>query len=61
MFVLPLKHGKFIPGVKIPIYSKEKIKNHNSAILVLAWNFYNEIKTKNSSLAKEILNIKDLG
>ena len=56
----PLKQGKFIPGVKIPIYSKEKITNNNSVILVLAWNFYNEIKSKNVALAKEILNIKDL-
>ena len=35
----PLKHGKFIPGVNIPIKSKDKIKIKNPTILVLAWNF----------------------
>ncbi len=55
-----LKHGKFIPGVKIPIVAKEKIKNSDAAILVLAWNFYDEIKKNNSSLSKEFISIKDL-
>ena len=39
-----LKHNKFIPGVKIPIKAKSKIKNRNNLLLVLAWNFYNDIK-----------------
>ena len=30
-----LKHGKFVPGVKIPIVSKNKLKISNSTILVL--------------------------
>ena len=55
-----LKHKKFVPGVKIPIYSKDKITKKKSLILVLAWNFFNEIKEKNKNLAQDFLNIKDL-
>ncbi len=55
-----LKHGKFIPGVKIPIKSKSKIENSNNTMLVLAWNFFDEIKSKNSHLSKNFVNIKDL-
>ncbi len=54
-----LKHKKFIPGVKIPIKDKSAIKDNN-AILVLAWNFFNEIRTKNSHLSDNFFNIKDL-
>tara|TARA_B100000029_G_scaffold508484_1_gene595447 strand:- start:2777 stop:5320 length:2544 start_codon:yes stop_codon:yes gene_type:complete len=55
-----LKHGKFIPGVKIPILSKENVSGKNNTILVLAWNFYNDIKENNSKLSDSFLNIKDL-
>jgi nucleoside-diphosphate-sugar epimerase len=55
-----LKHNKFIPGVKIPIKNKNEIKNKNNLILVLAWNFYNDIKNSNSKLSKNFINIKDL-
>ena len=55
-----LKNNKFIPGVNIPIYSKNKFKDKNSTILVLAWNFFEEIKNKNKNLSSKILNIKDL-
>ena len=55
-----LKQGKFLPGMKIPIISKEKIKEKPNTILVLAWNFFNEIKEKNKNLAHNFLNIKDL-
>ena len=55
-----LKHGKFLPGMKIPIISKNKIKNKPSCVLVLAWNFFNDIKEKNKTLAEQIINIKDL-
>ena len=54
-----LKHGKFIPGVNIPIFAKDKIKK-NDTILVLAWNFFNEIKKNNQKLAKNFVNIKSL-
>jgi len=55
-----LKHNKFIPGVKIPIFSKKKIRDKDSTILVLAWNFFEEIKKNNNSLGKNFINIKDL-
>ncbi len=55
-----LKYGKFIPGVKIPIFSKAKLKKKTSKIIVLAWNFYNDIKKNNSNLSKNFINIKDL-
>ena len=55
-----LKHNKFIPGVKIPIKNKSKIKNKNNVLLVLAWNFYDEIKKNNSSLSNNFINIKEL-
>jgi nucleoside-diphosphate-sugar epimerase len=55
-----LKHGKFIPGVKIKIKHKSSIPKNKSIILVLAWNFFNEIKKNNLGLSKEFINIKDL-
>ena len=55
-----LKHGKFLPGMKIPITSKEKIKSKANYALVLAWNFFEEIKKKNRDLADKFVSIKDL-
>ena len=55
-----LKHGKFLPGMKIPIVSKSDIKNKPNYALVLAWNFFDDIKQQNISLADKIINIKDL-
>jgi nucleoside-diphosphate-sugar epimerase len=55
-----LKHNKFIPGVKIPIKSKKSVKDKNALILVLAWNFYEEIKKNNLILSDKFINIKDL-
>ena len=55
-----LKHNKFVPGVKIPIFSKNKLKKKFSQILVLAWNFFDEIKKNNANLSKNFINIKDL-
>ncbi len=55
-----LKHNKFIPGVKIPIRNKSKIKDKNNILLVLAWNFFNDIKNNNSDLSNNFVNIKDL-
>ena len=55
-----LKHNKFIPGVLIPIKEKKYLKDKNNLIIVLAWNFYNEIKKNNSTLSNNFINIKDL-
>ena len=55
-----LKHNKFIPGVKIPIKSKKYIKDNKNTMVVLAWNFFNDIKKNNSNLSKNIINIKEL-
>jgi len=54
------KQGKYIPGVKIPIKSKSSVKNKNNIMLVLAWNFYKEIKNDNKNLSNNFVNIKDL-
>ena len=55
-----LKQGKFIPGIKIPIKGKSAVKNKNNIMLVLAWNFFNEIKKNNNNLSNKFINIKDL-
>ena len=55
-----LKHNKFIPGVNIPIKNKSQIKDKKNTLIVLAWNFYNDIKKNNSSLSENFINIKDL-
>ncbi|OUW10910.1 MAG: hypothetical protein CBD26_04300 [Candidatus Pelagibacter sp. TMED166] len=55
-----LKHEKFIPGVKIPIKNKSHIKNKNNTLVVLAWNFFKDIKKNNNSLSNNFINIKDL-
>ena len=55
-----LKHGKFLPGMKIPIISKEKVKEKPDYAVVLAWNFLDEIKKGNSDLAHKFISIKDL-
>ncbi len=55
----PLKNGKYVPGVQIPI--QNKFKNEEiDLIIVLAWNYFNEIKSKTSKFAKKIISIKDL-
>ncbi len=55
-----LKQGKIIPGVDVSIYPKSKIKSKNSTILVLAWNFFDEIKQNNLKLSDNFINIKSL-
>jgi hypothetical protein len=40
----PYKHGKFLPGTHIPIYTPEKISETKpDYILILPWNFKDEI------------------
>jgi SAM-dependent methyltransferase len=59
-----LKHNKVIPGVKIPIYSKDKIiENKPDIVIVMAWNFLEEIKRNNQQLIDidiKFISIKDL-
>ena len=55
-----LKHNKFIPGVNIPIKNKKQIKDNKNTLIVLAWNFYEDIKKNNSNISNNIINIKDL-
>ena len=55
-----LKHNKFIPGVNIPIKKKSLIKDKKNTVLVLAWNFYSDIKKNNSNLSDNFINIKNL-
>ena len=50
----------FIPGVKIPIVSKKEVTDKQNITLVLAWNFYKEIKENNKNLSDNFVNIKDL-
>lgn len=44
----PLKQGKFIPGVNIPIFSQDKIiqDERDLNIIILAYNLFDEIKDK---------------
>ncbi len=55
-----LKHNKFIPGVKIQIKKKTSIKDKKNTVVVLAWNFFDDIKKNNSNLSNKFINIKDL-
>ena len=40
--------------------NQTKIKEKNLTALVLAWNFFDDIKKNNQSLFKRFINIKDL-
>jgi len=55
-----LKQGKYLPGVRIPIRSKQSLIGKANCLLVLAWNFFDEIKKNNSDLADKFLSIKEL-
>ena len=59
-----LKHNKYLPGIKIPIISKEQIKdNFPDVIIIMAWNFEKEIKDNNMDLIEKgvrFISIKDL-
>tara|TARA_E500000178_G_scaffold348594_1_gene403958 strand:- start:2042 stop:4585 length:2544 start_codon:yes stop_codon:yes gene_type:complete len=55
-----LKHNKIVPGVNIPIYSKDKISNNKSTILVLAWNFFEDIKKNNRKISNNFVNFQSL-
>lgn len=59
-----LKHDKFLPGIMIPIYSREMAsKQLPDNILIMAWNFAKEIIANNQDLVDKnvnFINIKDL-
>jgi SAM-dependent methyltransferase/quercetin dioxygenase-like cupin family protein len=59
-----LKHNLFLPGMKIPIKSKlEALNNPPDYILVLAWNFLDDIKASNRDLLEagcKFITLKDL-
>lgn len=59
-----MKHGKLLPGVRIPIKGKNGLLDENPPdnILVLAWNFFDYIKSKNQELVNngcEFITLKD--
>ena len=54
------KHNKYLPGMNIPIIAKTKLKKKPDYMLVLAWNFFDEIKKGNEHLADKFINIKDM-
>ncbi len=55
-----LKHNKYIPGTNLKIFKKNIVKNKDSAMLVLAWNFFDDIKKNNKNLSNNFVNIKNL-
>jgi nucleoside-diphosphate-sugar epimerase/SAM-dependent methyltransferase len=59
-----LKQGLFVPGVNIPIKSKENIqKDPPDYIIVLAWNFFEDIKKNNQELTElgcKFITLQDL-
>ena len=52
----PLKNGMFIPNTNIKILNKFK-KNKIDAILVFAWNYFDEIKKKNNKISKKFIKV----
>jgi SAM-dependent methyltransferase/quercetin dioxygenase-like cupin family protein len=57
----PLKIGRMIPGVNVSICNKKKYLNVElDCIIVLAWNFFNEIKKNNKDLNANFVSIQDL-
>ncbi len=56
-----LKHNKIIPGINIEIVSNKHIKNKKiDKIIVMAWNFFDEIKSKYPKISNKFISIKDL-
>ena len=49
-----------MPGVKIEIVNKKKVLDKNNNMIVLAWNFYQDIKQNNKELSNNFVSIKDL-
>ena len=55
-----LKVGKYIPGINIKIISGIKIKNKFDCVIVLAWNYFHDIKKNFSSIGSAFYSIRDL-
>jgi hypothetical protein len=58
----PLKHGKRIPGVDIPIVGKEGLV-YPDLVIVLAWNFFDSIVKNNQDMIDagvKFISIKDI-
>ena len=58
-----LKIGKYIPGTGIKIVSSDflnKKSNGIEKVIVLAWNFFEEIKNKYKHLDIKFVSIRDL-
>ena len=55
-----MKHNKYIPGVNIIIKDKSFVKDKDNTIIVMAWNFFDEIQKQNKSLSNLFVNIKNL-
>ena len=56
----PLKIGKYLPDEGIKIISKNILFKKVDCIIVLAWNYFDDIKKNNQNLSKKIINIKIL-
>lgn len=60
----PLKWGKVLPGINIPIFNSTKLLEETpDVVVVMAWNFFNEICATNKDLIRkgvEFISIKDL-
>ena len=60
----PLKHNKMMPGVRIPIFSRDKVNEKMpDVMIVMAWNFFEEIKNNNRDLIEhgvKFISIKEL-
>ena len=53
-----LKKNKFIPGTKIQI--KDKFLKKEETTVIMAWNYFHEIKKKIKNSTRKILNIRNL-
>jgi hypothetical protein len=57
-----LKQKKYIPGTSLIIKPLDELRKHKKIdlIVVLAWNYYKEIKGSLKELSNKVISIKDL-
>lgn len=57
-----LKQKKYIPGTSLIIKPLEELRKYkkNDLIIVLAWNYYKEIKSSLKEFPNKVISIKDL-